>query len=126
MMISSPHFLLCYNPSIAMTCHVLNCSLLEYCIGIFLAEIIKSFMYVLYLLESQTLHIKNRPLLDNLSDFQRLPCRIPAQVQTLLLFQPLKNRALQVRVTIKSSSEQRVRFYSLERSSPLLDIGHGT
>ena len=33
---------------------------------------------------------------------------------------------LQVRVTLKSSSEQRVRFYSLERSSPLLDIGHGT
>ena len=32
----------------------------------------------------------------------------------------------QVRVTLKSSSEQRVRFYSLERSSPLLDIGHKT
>ena len=32
----------------------------------------------------------------------------------------------QVRVTLKSSLEQRVRFYSLERSSPLLDIGHGT
>ena len=31
-----------------------------------------------------------------------------------------------VRVTLKSSSEQRVRFYSLERSSPLLDIGHRT
>ena len=31
-----------------------------------------------------------------------------------------------VRVTLKSSSEQRVRFYSLERSSPLLDIGQGT
>ena len=31
-----------------------------------------------------------------------------------------------VRVTLKSSSELRVRFYSLERSSPLLDIGHKT
>ena len=33
---------------------------------------------------------------------------------------------LQVRVTLKSSSELRVRLYSLERSSPLLDIGYGT
>ena len=30
-----------------------------------------------------------------------------------------------VRVTLKSSSELRVRFYSLERSSPLLDMGYG-
>ena len=37
-----------------------------------------------------------------------------------------KSYAIRVRVTLKSSSEQRVRFYSLERSSPLLDIGHGT
>ena len=33
---------------------------------------------------------------------------------------------IRVRVTLESSSEQRVRFYSLERSSPLLDIGQGT
>ena len=32
----------------------------------------------------------------------------------------------QVRVTLKSSSELRLRFYSLEISSPLLDIEHGT
>ena len=32
----------------------------------------------------------------------------------------------QVGVTLKSSSELRVRFYSLERSSPLLDIGQKT
>ena len=31
-----------------------------------------------------------------------------------------------VRVTLESSSELRVRFFSLERSSPLLDIGQGT
>ena len=32
----------------------------------------------------------------------------------------------QVSVTLKSSSKLRERFYSLERSSVLLDIGHGT
>ena len=43
------------------------------------------------------------------------------EVQASVVF-----KITQVRVTLKSSSEQRVRFYSLERSSPLLDIGHGT
>ena len=38
----------------------------------------------------------------------------------------LDKKSKRVRVTLKSSSEQRVRFCSLERSSPLLDIGHGT
>ena len=36
------------------------------------------------------------------------------------------HKTIRVRVTLKSSSEQRVRFYSLERSSPLLDIGQRT
>ena len=38
----------------------------------------------------------------------------------------MDNNIKRVRVTLKSSSELRVRFYSLERSSPLLDIGQRT